>query len=98
MSKKMKIIKPKEEPIVSELVLEEPAFEEVVPEEPKPIPPPVVSKQVQVPVLQIEEVARGFRQYRPHHLQSIVSFCSARGYPTQGTKEQLLEILSHFGW
>jgi hypothetical protein len=87
MSKKIRVVKHKSEAPVEELVIVK-----------EPEPAPVVSKQVQLPILQIEEVARGFRQYRPHHLQSILSFCSARGYPTQGTKEQLLEILSHFGW
>ncbi len=60
--------------------------------------PAAVSKVAQEPVLQLEEVARGFRQYRPHHLQAILSFCNARGYPLQGTKEQLLNVLRQFGW
>jgi hypothetical protein len=95
MSKKIRVIKHKES-----FTPKTPEEEVVPPAAPvvESVPDVVVSKRVQIPILQIEEVARGFRQYRPHHLQSILSFCSARGYPVQGTKEQLLEILSHFGW
>jgi hypothetical protein len=89
--KKVKVIYAnKEEPFeLEEIIVEAPAKVEV---------PEVVSKIAQEPILQLEEVARGFRQYRPHHLQAILSFCNARGYPLQGTKEQLLNTLQQFGW
>lgn len=107
--KKVKVIYPKQEPIEEpaegEVVLPEPIVEEVVETAPVVevpvvaiVDPIAISKIAQIPVLQIEEVARGFRQYRPHHLQAILSFCNARGYPLQGTKEQLLNTLQQFGW
>lgn len=63
-----------------------------------PAVPVAVAKEVVEPVLNIEEVASGFRQYRPHHLQSIMSFCQSRGFSPTGTRAQLLDVLRQFGW
>lgn len=76
----------------------EPTPEEATPVDVAVVLPVVETKVTQEPVLKIEEVARGFRQYRPHHLQAIVSFCNSRGFLLQGTKAQLLNTLAQFGW
>jgi hypothetical protein len=91
-----KLFKQKQEPVVKETI------KEIIKEEALVIPVvetnPVEVKVAQEPILKIEEIARGFRQYRPHHLQAIISFCNSRGYPLQGTKAQLLNTLAQFGW
>jgi hypothetical protein len=73
-----------------------PKAEQEVP--PAPVIPAPIEKAVVEPTLGIEEVASGFRQYRPHHLQSIMSFCQSRGFSPTGTRAQLLDVLRQFGW
>jgi hypothetical protein len=82
------------------VVIAKPTQEEVQPaalvkEQPKPEAP---KKEVNKPILMIEEVAREYISFRPQHVPIIVAFCNSRGFPTKATEEELTKTLTEFGW
>lgn len=85
---------------ITEQLAEEPKEEQK--EEPKEEPvKEQVSKKIEPPkvtVLMMEEFLRGYSNYKPQHLQSVLAFCKSRGFPVKGTEAELTQILKEFGW
>ena len=63
---------------------------------------PVVEKEPDTtnydPVLTIQEYVRSYKQFKPHHMNSIVSYFRSQGFPLKGTAAQLKTYLQKFGW
>jgi len=68
-----------------------------------PIVEPEIKKEEPVkvivrPVLMLEEIARTYKNFKPHHLPAIVSFFQSKGFALRGMEEQLEQGLEAFGW
>lgn len=90
-----KVAKAQVEEVAPMAQIEEPEPQaEILPEETKEEPIKVVRK----PVLMLQEFVRSYKNFKPHHLPSIVSFFQTKGYALRGTEEQLEGAMEVFGW
>lgn len=85
------IAKPKRKIEIPEEVKVEETPETVIEE-------PAIPKVYEPPMLRMEEVAREYSIYKPHHLPALIAFCQSKGYPIRATEQQLIQIIEAFGW